>query len=117
MKFLCLAYYDVEKFYAKPPDELRAITSQCPPHDAALRESGSLLSLASLGEVRASVTVRVRGGKPTVTERYPISSRRRGSGCSGRRSSRAATSTRCLRPTSPTSATRPGGTTCSSAAT
>ena len=68
MKFLCLAYYDQQAFGAMPPDQLRAITSQCPPHDAELRESGHLLSLASLAEVRGSVSVRPRGGKPTVTD-------------------------------------------------
>jgi hypothetical protein len=68
MKFLCLAYYDVVAFDAMPPEELQAIVGQCPPHDAALRESGNLLSLASLGEPRASVSVRPRGGKPIVTD-------------------------------------------------
>lgn len=68
MKFLCLAYYDVEAYRAMPRDQLSAVVSQCPPHDAELRESGNLLSLASLGEIRASVSVRPRGGKPTVTD-------------------------------------------------
>lgn len=68
MKFLCLAYYDLEAFDATPGEELRAIVTQCPPHDAELRESGHLLSLASLAGVRASVSLRPRGGKPTVTD-------------------------------------------------
>jgi len=68
MKFLCLAYYDVEAFAAMSPDQRTALVRQCPPHDAALRDSGHLLGLASLGEVRASVSVRPRGGKPMVTD-------------------------------------------------
>jgi hypothetical protein len=68
MKYLCLAYYDVEAYAAMPRDQLSAIVSQCPAHDAALRESGNLLSIASLGEPRASISMRPRGGKPVVTD-------------------------------------------------
>jgi len=67
-KFLVLAYYDPDRFDALAADEKKALTSQCPPHDAALRDSGNLLTIASLGELRASVSVRPRGGKPTVTD-------------------------------------------------
>jgi hypothetical protein len=67
-KFLVLAYYDPRAFEAMSADERKALVGQCPPHDAALRDSGSLLEIASLGEVRASVSVRPRGGKPTVTD-------------------------------------------------
>lgn len=68
MKFLCLGYYDVAAYGSIPQGELREIVSQCPPRDAALRDSGHLLTLASLGELQASVTVRTRGGKLTVTD-------------------------------------------------
>lgn len=68
MKFLVLAYYEPQAFHALTDDERKALVSQCPPRDAALRESGHLLTIASLGEVRASVSVRPRGGKPTVTD-------------------------------------------------
>ena len=67
-KFLVLAYYDPKAFYGLSDEERKALTGQCPPHDAALRDSGSLLQIASLGEVRDSVSVRPRGGKPTVTD-------------------------------------------------
>jgi hypothetical protein len=68
MKYLVLAYYDERAFNALAPDRVKAIVSQCPPHDAALRESGHLLTIASLAESRASVSVRPRGGKATVTD-------------------------------------------------
>jgi hypothetical protein len=68
VKFLVLAYYDPARFDALTHDARDAIVSQCPPRDAELRDSGSLLTIASLGEVRASVSVRPRGGKPTVTD-------------------------------------------------
>lgn len=67
MKYLCLAYYDVQKFAALPPIELEAIVSRCPPHDEALRESGHLVVQASLSE-KTATTVRPRNGKPTVTD-------------------------------------------------
>jgi hypothetical protein len=68
MKYLCLAYYDREKFEAMPKDELRALVSQCPAHDEQLRASGRLVLQASLGSPESAVTLRPRGGKPTVTD-------------------------------------------------
>lgn len=68
MKYLCLAYYDEKKFEALSPSELEALVSQCPPFDAALRESGHLISVASLGPLAASVTVRPRKGKISTTD-------------------------------------------------
>jgi hypothetical protein len=68
MKFLVLAYYEPKTFEKLGGDDRVALVSQCPPHDAALRESGSLLTIASLGDLRASVSIRPRGGKPIVTD-------------------------------------------------
>lgn len=68
MKFLCLAYYDTEKFAALPPEELQALVSQCPAHDAALRASGALHLQASLGDPAATRTLRPGSGKPSVTD-------------------------------------------------
>src|SRR6476620_8329633 len=58
-----------------------------------------------------------RRARPATTARAARRSTRPGSDCIGRRSSRAATSTRSSRRTSPISATRPGGRTCSWAGT
>jgi hypothetical protein len=68
MKYLVLAYYDERAFDALSPEQRQAIVSQCPPHDAALQDSGHLLTVASLAASRDSVSVRPRGGKPTVTD-------------------------------------------------
>ena len=68
MKYLCLAYYDEKKFDALSPSELEALVSQCPPLDAALRESGHLISVASLGASSASVSVRPRRGTISTTD-------------------------------------------------
>jgi hypothetical protein len=68
MKFLCLAYYDEKAFEALPKDRLEAIVSKCPPHDKALRETGKMLSVASLAASRDSVSIRPKNGKPVVTD-------------------------------------------------
>lgn len=68
MKYLCLAYYDEEKFDALSPAELDAIVSQCPPHDEALRGTGQLVAVASLGTTQSSTSIRPRNGKPSVTD-------------------------------------------------
>ena len=68
MKYLCLAYYDVQKFDALSKVELDAIVSQCPPHDEALRASGQLIAQASLAPPRSTTTLRPRNGKPSVTD-------------------------------------------------
>jgi hypothetical protein len=67
MKYLCLGYYDEKKFDALPKAELDAIVSQCPAHDAALRESGRLIVTASLGSPRAGKALRPRKGKISAT--------------------------------------------------
>ncbi len=56
MKYLCLAYYDPQKFAAMPPAAIKALVSQCPAHDAALRASGRLVMQASLGEPETART-------------------------------------------------------------
>jgi hypothetical protein len=68
MKYLCLAYYDEEKFEAMPKAEFDAIASQCPAYDEALRNSGHLVVQASLQDPSATTTVRPRNGKPSVTD-------------------------------------------------
>ena len=68
MKFLCLAYYTPDEFAAMPPAAVRALVSQCPAHDAALRASGKLVMQASLGEPETARTILPQGGKPSFTD-------------------------------------------------
>jgi len=68
MKYLCLAYYNEKKFEALSQSEVDAVVSQCPAHDAELRNSGHLIMQASLGPTRATTTVRPRNGKPFITD-------------------------------------------------
>jgi len=68
MKFLCLGYYDEQKFDALPKDQLDAIVSQCQTHDEALRNSGHLTLVASLEPVRKASSIRPRDGRAVVTD-------------------------------------------------
>lgn len=68
MKYLCLAYYDEEKFDALPKSELDAIVSRCAAHDAALKKTGALVLHGSLQPPRASTNLRPRGSKVSITD-------------------------------------------------
>lgn len=68
MKFLCLGFYDEKKFDALSKTEVDALVSQCQSHDEALRQSGHLLAVASLGPTQMTRTVRPRNGQVTVTD-------------------------------------------------
>jgi hypothetical protein len=65
MKYLCLGYYDAEKFDTLSGAEQEAIASECQPHDEALRKSGHLVAVASL-QHRTAATLRPRNGKTSV---------------------------------------------------
>ncbi len=61
MKYLCLVYGEEQKIRAMDDDE-------CMAYDAALRGSGQCLASESLQPVGTAATVRVRGGKISVTD-------------------------------------------------
>ena len=67
-KFLCLGYYDAEKFAALSSAEMKALVSQCPPRDAALRDTGRMLFAGSLADPADWARLRPRNGKPVVTD-------------------------------------------------
>jgi hypothetical protein len=68
MKYLCLAYYDVQKFEDLSEAELHAIVDRCPQHDVALRASGRLVATGSLELPRQAVSIRPGGGKSLITD-------------------------------------------------
>jgi hypothetical protein len=68
MKYLCLAYYDVEKMAALPKVQFDAIVSRCPQHDGELRASGRLVMSGSLGAPESWMTIRPRPGRPAITD-------------------------------------------------
>lgn len=68
MKFLALAYYHEKTFEKTTPEEMKAIVAGCGPLDAALNATGKMEMVASLAATKATVSVRPRNGKPTVTD-------------------------------------------------
>lgn len=68
MKYLCLAYYDIEATEALPVDERKAIVNQCPPRDEVLRASGNLIVHAALGNPTATRVIKPRRGRKTVLD-------------------------------------------------
>lgn len=67
MHYLCLGYYDPDRFDELSDAEQEEVGRQCAPHDRALRDSGALRSVASL-EHRTAVTVRPGADGPRVTD-------------------------------------------------
>jgi len=68
MKYLGLAYFTPEKFAALPPDDVKAIVSQCPALDEKMRATGKVLVSASLGDLEKWRTLRQRNGKTQITD-------------------------------------------------
>jgi len=68
MKYLCLAYYNPDKFAAMAPADLQALVSQCPAKDAELKKTGRLVVSASLDGPQAAFALRPRGGKTQMTD-------------------------------------------------
>jgi hypothetical protein len=61
MKYLCLVYAE-ESRLAEVPD------SECVAYDSAIRDSGHCISSEALQPVETATTVRVRGGKVSITD-------------------------------------------------
>jgi hypothetical protein len=61
MKYVCLVYLAEKDLQAVPE-------SECIACGAALRENGQLIAAEALQSVRTSKTVRLRGGKVSITD-------------------------------------------------
>lgn len=68
MKFLVLAYYHEKTFEKTSPEAMKALVAQCEPLDKALYATGKVDLVASLAATKATMSVRPRGGKPSVTD-------------------------------------------------
>lgn len=67
MRYLCLGYYDAEKFDELSESERRALGEECTPYDQEFRASGRLHSVASL-EHRTHVVLRPSDSGTSVTD-------------------------------------------------
>ncbi|MFC6633454.1 YciI family protein [Microbulbifer taiwanensis] len=65
MKYLCLVYSDEEKLHSLPdsPED-----SECQAYAESVAGSGRMLAAEALEPVSSATTVRMRGGKVTITD-------------------------------------------------
>jgi hypothetical protein len=68
MKYLCLAYEEERALNDLTAGEWRALRRETLDYVEALRASGRLLDARPLQSARKASTLRVRGGKPVVTD-------------------------------------------------
>jgi hypothetical protein len=68
MKYVCLCYDEEKKLKAMPKNEWDAIVREVHTTNEELRKKGHLISAQALQSVQTATTVRVRDGKPMVTD-------------------------------------------------
>ncbi len=68
MKYLCMVIVDEKKLNAMSESELQALDDESLAYDAVLRKGGHLLAAQALESVQSATTVRVRGGKVSLTD-------------------------------------------------
>ena len=68
MKYMCLGYLDEKKFDAMTEAERNAFMDTCFDYDDVLRAKGHFLNGEGLESARTATTVRVKNGKPFVTD-------------------------------------------------
>ena len=68
MKYLCLGYYDEEKFNALPNEELQTLVKKCRSYDEALLKTGKVLLIGSLSMPQYGKSIRPGAGKPSLTD-------------------------------------------------
>lgn len=72
MKFLCLCYYETAQWASMTPEDRQKLAEICAPHDKALKESGHLDLVGSLGMPEQSKTL-VAAGKTAKLKNGPFS--------------------------------------------
>lgn len=65
MKYLCLVYSDEEQLHSQPESPR---DPECKAYSDSLADSGKLITGQALEPVQTATTVRVRGGKTSVTD-------------------------------------------------
>lgn len=68
MKYLCLVYYDESVINAMSQQEWESLNKECIACGDNLRSTGNFLGGNALQPVNTATTVRVRDGKPYVTD-------------------------------------------------
>jgi hypothetical protein len=68
LKYLCLVYLEEKKLYGLSKSESEALIEESLAYDDELRKSGHYIVSNALQPVRLAATVRIRDGKPVVTD-------------------------------------------------
>jgi hypothetical protein len=68
MKYLCMVFFDEKKLDALPKKEFEALVQESLAYDDVLRKNGHFIAAQALQPVQAATTVRLRSGKPFVTD-------------------------------------------------
>ena len=68
MKYMCLGYLDEKKFAAMTEAERNSFMDDCFAYDDVLRAKGHFLAGEGLESARTTKTVRLKKGKPVVTD-------------------------------------------------
>lgn len=72
MKFLCLCRYDIAGFSKLTPADFQEIAALCAPHDQALRESGRVNMIGSLGMPHETMVLRANSDKKVEAQPGPF---------------------------------------------
>jgi len=68
MKYLCLVFCDEKKLNALSTKESEALTDEALAYDDVLRQAGHFIAAQALQSVETATTVRLPGGKLSVTD-------------------------------------------------
>ena len=68
MKYLCMAYEEEDKLNSLTRSEWEALRGETLSYLQELRERGHVISAEALQSVRNATTVRVRGGRVSITD-------------------------------------------------
>jgi hypothetical protein len=68
MKYLCLVYVEEKVLNAMPQNERLTISDESMAYCAELQKNGKLIGASPLHPVETATTVRVRGGKVSMTD-------------------------------------------------
>jgi hypothetical protein len=68
MKFLFMIFHDEGTLDALPKEEMQSLVDSALEYDDEIRQSGHYIVSNALQRVRTARTIRVRGGKATVTD-------------------------------------------------
>lgn len=68
MKYICLGYYDEQKWASMPESETQALMDACFDYDELLRSNGNYLGGEALQGAGSATTLRWENGRVTVSD-------------------------------------------------